>query len=287
MTTTDQDAEFAARFPDGMDIGSKAFNKIAAMNSMYDFITKGDPSCVDRYFKEPYFNHNMRAPNGLEVVRSMAQRGVDWRSQHTIIRRVLAEGNLVLLHSLYSDLMGIKSQRVAMDLFLFNDGKIVEHWDALEYAIAPDPSGLSQIDGAVDIGDVGQKDANRAAVATFIDTVLIGGNTDRMAEFIDTKAYICHSMQRAPGLTRAHGSFTGAAGEAQACYIARHIMLTEGNFVFVQGEGQIGGSQVLEVYDLFRLADGKIVEHWDVLQPLAPKAEWANPNGPFGYAPRA
>jgi predicted SnoaL-like aldol condensation-catalyzing enzyme len=287
MTTTNQEAEFVTRFPDGIEVGTPAFNKIAAMNSMFDFITKGDPTCVDRYFKEPYFNHNMRAPNGLEVVRSMAERGVGWRSQHAIIRRVLAEGDLVLLHSLYSDLMGIKSQRVALDLFLFNGGKIVEHWDALEYAAVPDSSGLSQIDGSVDIHDVGQEEANRATVLRFIDTVLIGGETSRVVEFIDTQAYVCHSMQRAPGLVREYGRFTGAVEAAQAVYMAHHITLAEGNFVFVQGEGRIGDTQVLEVYDLFRLAHGKIVEHWDVLQALAPEAEWANPNGPFGFAKRA
>lgn len=286
MTKASDDAEFAERFPDGIEIGSPAFNKIAAMNSMFDFITKGDPSCVDRYFKEPYFNHNMRAPNGLEVVQSMAERGVGWRGQHAIIRRVLAEGNLVLLHSLYSDLMGIKSQRVAMDLFLFDEGKIVEHWDALEYAASPDPSGLSQIDGSVDIHDLGREDANRAVVTRFIDKVLVGGETARIGEYIDTAAYICHGKHREPGLKREHGRFTGTAGDAQAAYVGHHITLAEGNFVFVQGEGRIGDDQVLEVYDLFRLHGGKIVEHWDVLQPLAPQSEWANPNGPFGYAVR-
>jgi predicted SnoaL-like aldol condensation-catalyzing enzyme len=226
----------------------------------------------------------MRAPDGLDPVRSMAERGIGWRGQHTIIRRVLAEGNLVLLHSLYSDLMGIKSQRVAMDLFLFDEGKIIEHWDALEYAVAPDPSGLSQIDGSVDIHDIGMEEANRAIVTAFIKTVLMGGKTEYVGQFIDNDNYVVHSMQRAVGLRRERGSFIHAHGSAHAAYLGFHISLAEGNFVFVQGEGRIGDSQVLEVYDLFRLANGKIVEHWDVLQPLAPKSEWANANGPFGYA---
>ena len=274
------------RFPAGTIYGSLAYNKIAAANSMMDFIAKKDPSCVDRYFKSPYYNHNMRAPNGLDPVRDLAQRGVAWDGQHTIIRRVLAEGDLVLLHSLYSNLLGIKGQRVALDLFRFNDGQIVEHWDALEHATEPDLSGLSQIEGCVDIQDRGQEAANRALVERFLQTTLVEGRRELAPEFIDD-ACVVHSPQREPGLVRDRGAFLDAPGAEPAVYLGFHITLAEGNFVFVQGEGRIGADQVLEVYDLFRLSAGKIVEHWDVLQPVAPKAQWANPNGPFGYATRA
>ena len=34
-------------------------------------------------------------------------------------------------------------------------------------------------------------------------------------------------------------------------------------------------------YDLFRLADGMIVEHWDTTETVAPKADWKNNNGKF------
>ncbi len=34
-------------------------------------------------------------------------------------------------------------------------------------------------------------------------------------------------------------------------------------------------------YDLFRLADGKIVEHWDVIETIPTKENWKNTNGKF------
>ena len=34
-------------------------------------------------------------------------------------------------------------------------------------------------------------------------------------------------------------------------------------------------------YDLFRLADGKIVEHWDTIEAVPNRSKWVNQNGKF------
>ena len=34
-------------------------------------------------------------------------------------------------------------------------------------------------------------------------------------------------------------------------------------------------------YDLFRVEDGKIVEHWDTIEEIPSKNMWANNNGKF------
>jgi predicted SnoaL-like aldol condensation-catalyzing enzyme len=36
-------------------------------------------------------------------------------------------------------------------------------------------------------------------------------------------------------------------------------------------------------FDLFRIANGKIAEHWEVLSPIPPHDEWKNSNGPFEF----
>jgi predicted SnoaL-like aldol condensation-catalyzing enzyme len=282
MTGQTIDATMLPYFPAGTVVGTAAYNKIAATNSMIDFFAKKDPSCVDRYFTTPYINHNMRAPDGLDPVHDLAKRAVDWNGVHTIVRREIADGDLVVLHSLYSNLLGITGQRAAFDVFRFNsNGKIVEHWDCLENAIAPDLSGVSMIAGSVDIVDHNKTEANRAVVTNFVDAVLVGGEVNRIDTFLDTAHLVVHTPARAPGLERRHGRFVANPEGPAVRYLQMHRTLAEGNFVLVQGEGRIGEEQVLEVYDLFRLAGGKIVEHWDLLQPLAPRDQWANPHGPF------
>ena len=34
-------------------------------------------------------------------------------------------------------------------------------------------------------------------------------------------------------------------------------------------------------YDLYRIENGRQVEHWDVLETIPPSNQWKNPNGKF------
>jgi predicted SnoaL-like aldol condensation-catalyzing enzyme len=63
-------------------------------------------------------------------------------------------------------------------------------------------------------------------------------------------------------------------------YEKSQMILGEGNFVLAVCSGRLG-PQPVAFYDLFRVENGKIAEHWDVIQAIPPKAEWKNGNGKF------
>lgn len=102
-----------------------------------------------------------------------------------------------------------------------------------------------------------------------------------MASFFAGDHYLQHNPMIGDGL-----SGLGTALEALAKQDIRleydkiHLLLGEGNFVLAVSEGRFGGEHTA-YYDLFRVADGKIVEHWDTIETIPPQAEWKNTNGKF------
>jgi predicted SnoaL-like aldol condensation-catalyzing enzyme len=64
-------------------------------------------------------------------------------------------------------------------------------------------------------------------------------------------------------------------------YTKIHKVLGEGNFVLTVSEGKWNNTNNV-FYDLFRIEDDKVVEHWDVIQPIPTKG-LANDNGMFGF----
>jgi predicted SnoaL-like aldol condensation-catalyzing enzyme/DNA-directed RNA polymerase subunit RPC12/RpoP len=61
-----------------------------------------------------------------------------------------------------------------------------------------------------------------------------------------------------------------------------HKILGCGNFVLAVSEGAFAGKPT-SYYDLFRVENGKIAEHWDVMETIAPESEWKHQNGKFNF----
>ena len=52
-------------------------------------------------------------------------------------------------------------------------------------------------------------------------------------------------------------------------YDRLHRLLAEGNFVLSVSEGFLNGVHS-SFYDLYRIANGKLVEHWDTTEAIPP-----------------
>ncbi len=63
-------------------------------------------------------------------------------------------------------------------------------------------------------------------------------------------------------------------------YDTVHKVLGEGNFVLIISEGHLAGD-LKSFYDLFRVENSKIAEHWDVIEAIPSKENRKNNNGKF------
>ncbi len=93
----------------------------------------GNPKlAVEQYVGREYIQHNPLVANGKEAfIAYFEQMARDYPDKKIEFVRTVAEGNLVALHT--HQIWPGNDEYVTMDFFRFDDqGKIVEHWDAIQ-----------------------------------------------------------------------------------------------------------------------------------------------------------
>jgi predicted SnoaL-like aldol condensation-catalyzing enzyme len=251
-----------------------------ARQAMIDIFRKKDATAVDRYFGEPFVQHDPNLADGLVGMKSFAAEVASSPTPDIIIYRTLVDGDFVLLHSRYDGVGRYGAAAIAFDLFRFKDGRIVEHWGAQEPKAPPNLSGHTQVDGPTEVLDREKTEANRSLVRTYRETVMVSLRFDRIEEFIEGAHYVQHASKIGDGIARLRDRIASVAKEGGQLFLTPRRFVAEGNFVLVQTEGELPSGPTA-LYDLFRVESGKIVEHWDVLTPIPPRDQWKNSNGPF------
>lgn len=241
-------------------------------------IETGAPEPAGYINQEKYIQHNQSIADGLAGFAAVLEQLPKGSAKVNTVR-ILADGDFVIAHTDY-DFFGPK---IGFDIFRFENGKIVEHWDNLQEKVTGTASGRSQIDGATNLTDINRTEANKAIVRGFVNDVLLGAQPEKIADYISTEKYLQHNPGVKDGLAGLGEALTALAeAGTPLVYEKNHVVLGEGNFILSVSEG-IFMKEKVSFYDLFRLENGKIVEHWDVIEKLLPEAEAKNKNGKFNF----
>ncbi len=257
-----------------MELSNK--EKVVALLNSFN---TGDQTPISYINPEKYIQHNLAVGDGLEGFGAVIKNAPPGGFKANVLR-AFEDGNYVITHTEY-DFFGPKA---AFDVFRFENGQIVEHWDNLAEVTPPNPSGRTQFDGATEISDKEKTEANKDVVKQFIDEILLNGKMDNLTTLVNPSKYIQHNSAVADGLDGLGAALKYfAENDMVMKYDKVHKLLGEGNFVLSMSEGNFGKAPGDHVayYDLFRLENGQIVEHWDVIQPIPAKSEWKNENGKF------
>lgn len=240
-------------------------------------IETGDAAAAAVIHPAKYIQHNLGVADGLAGFGELLQQ-LPKDSARVNTARVFQDGDYVFAHTEYN----FFGPKIGFDIFRFEAGRIVEHWDNLQVKPGkPNPAGRSMTDGETVARDLDKTEANKALVRAFVDDILVNGRMPKLAGYFDGDNYFQHNPQIGDGL-----SGLGAALEAMAKagvtmkYDRIHKVLGEGNFVLVVSEGEFAGKHSA-FYDLFRVQGGKIAEHWDTIETIPARGEWKNANGKF------
>ncbi len=243
-----------------------------------DAIRDGNPvEAINAYAGDRYTQHSTPVKDGREGFIEFFGEFLTRNPIRDIeIIRGFEDGQYVFLH-VSQTLNNGEFRYATADIFdTDDDGKLIEHWDLIQEIPAATVSGHSMLDGPTEPTDLDKTDANKELVRNFMTDVLVNGNGDAIADYISAETYIQHSPTIGDGLDGLSAAMAALAAQGQSMvYNSIHNVIGCGNFVAALSQANMAGVDSA-VIDLFRVEDGRIVEHWDVAEALTPKETWVN-----------
>lgn len=238
-------------------------------------------TAVEKYTGDRYTQHSTGVRDGVEGFVEFFEPFVERNPVRDIeIVRSFVDGRFVFLQAAQS-LNDGEARWVTTDLFdTDGNGKIVEHWDVIHERGGTNPGGHNQIDGAVDITDLHLTEENKEIVRRLIEEAFCEHPTAELGEFISSETYINHNPDAPDGLDSLLKMDRDSRESGQALFYREvHRIIGQGNFV-VSFAHQVWNSIDYAAFDIFRLENGLIVEHWDNVETL-PAAEDLVNSGKF------
>ncbi len=253
--------------------------KIANATGLYlEGIRDGNAkAAIAKYTGDRYTQHSTGVPDGKEGFLEFFEAFLERNPVRDIqVIRALEEGNSVFLH-VYQDLNNGGARWVTADLFDTDDNdRMIEHWDVIQEYVEATASGRTMIDGATEIRDLDQTETNKEIVGAFVRDVLQGAAPDKLTHYVSSDRYLQHSPNVEDGIEGLARILTQLEDAGQSLeYLELHKLLGQGNFVVTYSHVRKGTDE-LAVFDIFRLEDAKIVEHWDVMETIGPPETWNN-----------
>lgn len=246
-----------------------------AIGLYMDGIQDGRPrEAVADYTGDRYTQHSTGVADGQEGFIASFEPFVERNPVREFkVVRSLQDGPFVFVQ-VYQNLNNGDAEWHTTDFFDSDEnGKIVEHWDVIAEVTPPNPSGRTQFDGSTEVTDLHKTSENKKLVVDFVNTCLIGRDLSSISNFISDVTYLQHNPNASDGL-ESFVKFYGA-DDCLLSYQECFMVVAEGNFVATLNRARQDNQDLCQV-DLFRIEDGKIVEHWDNFEPVPAKDEWAN-----------
>jgi predicted SnoaL-like aldol condensation-catalyzing enzyme len=215
-------------------------SKAVVREGITEVFINGNGQAIDDYWADPYIQHNPIATSGVDTFKSFFS---NVSPGFYSLTRLIGECDKVLIHGSYQG-SGATFDMLRVDPEL---QRMVEHWDASASGDLGQPGEAEEIE---------LTGPNRELVIGFVNDVMIDGNTQNAGNYL-SDALVVHSQ----GVNGAE-ALVQRIMDQSISYSTIHHQIADGNFVYTLSEGAAQGT-AYGFHELFRVADGKIVEYWD------------------------
>lgn len=215
---------------------------------------------VTQYTGQRYTQHSTGVRNGVEGFVEFFEPFLAHNPVRDIqIVRSVVDGQYVFVQA-SQDLNNGQARWLTTDLFDTDEqDTIIEHWDVIS------PLNTEhQVDGPTEIQDLAATEDNKAIVRNFLCEVMVLGQTNDLAKFINQESLVVHAL-----------TVLEAWQDDIGTYHEVFKLIGQGNFVVAYNRVMQEGQEWAR-FDLFRLRDRRIEEWWVNQEAVPPKEEWVN-----------
>ena len=242
----------------------ETINKLKIRDFYRRAVGQGDIAFADELLADEYLQHSTSVKAGkaglLEALHYMKQMPKPATTIPPFLR-LIAEGDYVVTN-LSFEWGG--SQKIVVDIFRFENGKVAEHWDAVQDQPATTLNGHAMMGGPPPTEDQSSVEENKKIVEKCYKQVFINREVDALPDFVAADL-----IQHTPEITNGLAALTDYLSQNpdEVAIETVHRTIADGDFVVVQSTGRVSQKPTM-FYDIFRLSEKKIVEQWRVKQFL-------------------
>ncbi len=243
---------------------------IETVRMVLEAIRTQDADRAVRYVDPHFVQHSPFMAGGVEGFKQYITTSPP-EQRNLMVVRAFEDGPFVVAQ--------LNAQSAGQDLFVvyrFRDGLIAEHWVFSAPGGPPNQSGHTQLDGPTEVRHLEDTERNKAFVRGYYETFHIAGDHGRSEQYFSEDVMIRHE----PGVRDGLANFLHDVSVLMQHRTIDEIklLLGQGDLVFIAARGTHEGDPCLYI-DLYRVENGKIVEHWGFPEKVPPREEWKNNNG--------
>lgn len=279
----DKDVEYISE--KGHDSGDRSRS---ALKEIFKTAKAKDFKAFMNIATDPYIQHSPDMADGWEPVWKLtterpagfSSKQITWLSE----KGMLDNGNFLVMFREVDRADGTPPSKI-IDLMRFDsEGKYAEHWDIRQALAKETKSGHSEtgaaqkfLDNPVNYTEK-EEEKNKKRAVKYLNRAFNMGQLPRALEEFADPNYVQHNPMIPDGTKPLIGAFK--AGKLSShCYDIKYVF-AQNDLVVVYSK-LTEGEKINAVVDIFRIRDGKMVEHWDIVQTVPADKDMPHRNGMF------